>query len=166
MNIGDVVVHKNEGLVKLIRVDTITRDGVETPYYVFVPFYSKKENDTIMLPNTALPLRTRTLMSIDSANKIIESIRNFNLANWDDNNKTRKQAFDLILNNGNSNEISKMIYLIKRKEKELKGTKKTISKFDGDALNRAEKILFSELAYILNVNVDEIEKFYSSSIVI
>ena len=156
MNIGDVVVHNYDGLLKV--VDITIFDGVK--YFVLEPSYSNDKLNQSLLPENIVQQVTRLPISKELARQIINSISTYINLRWIDDIKNRKTMFKDILDSGNPEEISKIIYLIKTKEYELKQIKKTLSKVDQDSLYRAESLLYAELAYSLNTSINEIKSFY------
>ena len=160
MEIGDIVVHKTEGLVKLVSKQLIETGSSKISYLVFEPYFLQNKGNKIMLPDGKTDGLIRDTITAQKARYILQSVVTLKSENWENNNKERGLLFDEILRNGDPEKLSLMIYLVKRKENELKGTKKAISKHDGDCLRRAQTILFSELAYLLNMSNEELNNAY------
>lgn len=145
--IGEVIVHNKLGLCSIKDITTIN----DMDYYVLT---SKKDTTKIMIPITNsnnLIRKTTTKQEID---ELVTKIPNIKVDSINDF-KTRVRKYDELLKSGQTEKLVvllKMIYNYKKEKNNLTAADKEISK-------TAEKLLFDELSYVLDIKSNEVEKY-------
>lgn len=146
--IGETVVHSKIGLCDIKEITKIN----DTNYYVL---NTSKEDTKIMIPvdnNKHLIRKVITKQEIEELiNKKmpemeVDCIHDF---------KSRVKKYDELLKSGETEKLIillKMIYKYKKENKNLTVADKEIAK-------AAEKLLFTELAYVLNMDLNEVESY-------
>lgn len=145
--IGEVIVHNKLGLCSIKDITTIN----DMDYYVLT---SNKDTTKIMIPITNsnnLIRKTTTKQEID---ELVTKLPNIKVDSINDF-KTRVRKYDELLKSGQTEKLVvllKMIYNYKKEKNNLTAADKEISK-------TAEKLLFDELSYVLDIKSNEVEKY-------
>jgi CarD family transcriptional regulator len=144
--IQDVIIHKKLGLCTIIDKTEINN----TEYYIL-----NKNEDTVkvMVPIDNASNFIRRPMTRKEIQKLKEKYKECNIEIILDY-KTRIKKYDELLKSG---EIDNLIILFKMIYTHKK-SKNNLTQADKDILKQAEKLLFNEIAYVLNINEDEVKK--------
>lgn len=146
-DIGETIVHNKIGLCTIKEMTKINN----MDYYVLI---SNRDDTKIMIPvanSSKLIRKIATKKEIDElVTRIpkmeVDSIRDF---------KTRVRKYDELLKSGENEKLVillKMIYKHKKENNNLTVADREISR-------AAEKLLFDEFAYVLDINPNEVEKY-------
>lgn len=155
-NIGDTVVYGAQGICKISGFDTKTIGKVDVKYYVLKPIFN--ENTAVFVPveNATLTAKMKSVLTKSQAKELILKIENIDVIKFSGENQKREQ-YKVVLS---SNEREKLISLIKtiRLERDTRrenGKKLNIN--DEQTLRKAEALLYNELAFVYNVEPDDVK---------
>jgi len=155
---NDTVLYGVEGVCIVTEItERQFRDQV-MKYYVLKPVY--REGSTVFVPinNEALVSKMKRILSVEEIHQLIRNMPNEELI-WIDNDNQRKEKYKEILRSGNRKDIIQLIRTIYLKQEELKKIGKKIHAADDGIFKEAEKILYEEFAYVLNIKKDEVVPF-------
>jgi len=160
-NIGDLIMYSTHGICQIDEICEKTYLDVTKNYYVLHPLNNNKlkistpvDNDKVMMLE---------IMDKERAEAILQSFKLPGIE-WIENNKERNKVYSEIVNTGNREEISKIISTLKRKNQEAIDDKIKFVDQDKVLLTSLQNILFSELAYSLNVSTDSIFELVDKNI--
>lgn len=156
--INDIVIYGNAGVCEVAEIKRLAFSGSASEYFVLKPVDDK--NATVFLPleNEALLKRVKPVMSVAEAYELINAMPS-RAENWIENDVERKRRYAEILNGGDRADVvsvMKTLYFLRRK-KEAAGKKLRIS--DEGFLKEAEKQLYGELSYVLNIPSENVPSF-------
>lgn len=155
-NIGDYVMYGTSGLCKIIDIRKENFGGKPEEYYILELVFDQSTVIYAPLENNKTPMRN--VIDEDEIYSIIHSLpKAENL--WLENDKDRNDRFKEILRSGDCKSIIymiKSIYMHKLKQAE-KGKKLHIA--DDNIIKTAEKLAYSELAYVLGIQPDDVVPF-------
>lgn len=145
-NIGEIIVHKKLGLCTIIDKEEIN----DEEYYVL-----NKNEDTVkvMVPVNNAKNFIRKPLTIEQIQKLKERYKTYTVEIILDY-KTRIKRYDELLKSGNVDNLMILLKMIYTHKKE----KNNLTQADKDILKQAEKQLFTEIAYVLNINETEVKK--------
>lgn len=146
-SVGEIIVHNKLGLCTVKEMTNFNN----IDYYVL----TTSEDDTkIMIPvsnSNKLLRKITTKQEVDNlvikVPKLeVEIIRDF---------KTRVKKYEELLKSGETENLVILLKMIHKQKKE--NNNMTVA--DKEILKTAEKLLFNELAYVLNIETNEVEKY-------
>jgi CarD family transcriptional regulator len=160
-NVGDLIMYSTHGICQIDEVCEKTYLDVTKNYYVLHPLNNNRlkistpvDNDKVMMLE---------IMDKERAEAILESFKLPGIE-WIENNKERNKVYSDIVNSGNREEISKILSTLKRKNQEAIDDKVKFVDQDKVLLTSVQNILFSELAYSLDVSTDSIFELVDKNI--
>ena len=161
-NIGDFVVKPNTGICKIEDVVMMNLTGKEEKqYYMLMPVEDARSK--LYVGTDADRSRLRPIMTKNAAEDFIRKIGDIEAA-WVPNDKMREQQYK---NAFKTNEPEALVAIIKslynRSRIRLAQGKK-ITTTDERYFKQAEKALYSELAFSLEIEIDEVEGLISETI--
>ncbi len=159
---GEYVIKPNTGICRIeeiVEMD-LTGDGVKS-YYLLRPIDDKKA--TLYVTVDADRKRLRLAMNEEEARDFIGSIPDIEEM-WIANDKMREQKYKEAFR---SNEAAELVAIIKnmylRGQERLAAGKK-ITATDDKYFRQAENILYTELAFSLQINKDEVRDLITKTI--
>lgn len=160
---NDTVLYGVEGVCIVSEITERQFRNQILKYYVLKPVYHQGATVFIPVHNEELVSKMKRILSVDEIHQLIQDMPNEDLI-WIDNDNQRKERFKEILRNGNRKELIQLIRTVYLKQEELKKVGKKIHTTDDNAFKDAEKILYEEFAYVLNIHKDEVIPFIFNQI--
>ncbi len=155
---GDYVIHKSEGVCLVEKI--INRnfgDGVQD-YYVLRPRYYNG-TATIMIP-VLFCGQIRNVINKSDALKVIDGMADTEDI-WITDNKKRKELFTKIINDGDIISLCALINAAYRRKTEYAAMKKDLPLVDTTLSNLAERLVFEELAFALDIPLENVPAYIS-----
>lgn len=161
--INDTVLYGNEGVCKIVDICSKTFRDKERDYYVLKPIYT--QNATVYVPkdNEELLNQMKKILSKDEIMELIEQVSQSDLE-WVNNDNLRKEKYRNILKSGDRLEMMKLVKILYQHQQKLKKTGKKFHANDDKIFKEAEKILYDEFAYVLNIQQEEVVPFIARQI--
>lgn len=146
------------GVCKIVDITMKDFLGTQKEYYVLKP--SGDETSTLFVPmhNEKMIKKMRRILSEKEVYQLIEAMP-LEEASWIENENIRKEEYRKIISQGNHIALIRMIkaiYLQKLK-REAEGKHLYIS--DERFFKEAERILYDEFQYVLNIKREELLPF-------
>lgn len=144
-----------QGICKIVDITEKDFMGKKKEYYVLKPMNDAAATLYAPVNNEKIESKMRRILSEQEIYQLIEAMPREE-ANWIDNENERKEKYKRIIADGNHVELIKMIkalYLHKQK-READGKHLYIS--DERFFKEAERILYDEFQYVLNVKREEL----------
>ena len=157
--VNDVIIYGTQGVCRIAGIEEKTLSGVKKTYFILKPV--NDSGSTIFAPtdNEHVLKKMRRLLSKTEINKLIDSMRDENVA-WIGNDNERKEHYRRILTGGDHVELIKMIKAVYTHKKEREAEGKRLHMIDEQFFKNAEKILYTEFQYVLNLNdKDDLMKY-------
>lgn len=161
--VNDIVIYGMNGVCKIVEIEEKNLMGTQKTYLVLNPLNGDKSTYYVPVDNEALLSKMRKLLSKDEINQLIDSMPKEKIL-WLENERKRKECYKKIIVDGNHCELIRMIKAIylEKKDRETKGKKLHIS--DEKFLKDAEKILYDEFQYVLNIPQKDVMSYIISRI--
>ncbi|MDD3243043.1 MAG: CarD family transcriptional regulator [Eubacteriales bacterium] len=161
--IHDVVLYGAEGVC---RIDGITQRnfaGINQEYYVLHPV--DRESSTIYVPTRSdtLKAKMRRILSQDEIMSLIRQMPKEELLAAD-SEEERKQNYAKALASGDRRDLIRLIKTVYQRGQTQKACGRKMYARDETALHEAEKILYSEFAYVLGMHTDEVLTFITGEL--
>lgn len=160
--IGENVLYGSEGICKITDIVTRTINNQEKDFYLLT---SSSNKINILVPlNSELSLaKMRKILSENEIYKLIEAMPD-NETIWIKDKNVRKKKYTEIIVKGNHKQLVKLIKtLYLNKQEQIKKGKKFHAQ-DMYLLEMAEKMLYEEFSYTLNIKPEEVLPFIIKNI--
>ena len=156
--VGDVFVYGSNGACQItdIKEEKFARET--KVYYILSPFFDSRETIFVPVDNEALTNKMKDVLSRDEIMKMIRSIPNCESI-WDDNANIRREEYKKIINSADRKELLKLLKTQHEKKSSLEGTGKNLSVSDEKYYRKAQSIIHSEIAMVLELEMKEVEHF-------
>lgn len=156
--VGDVFVYGSNGACQItdIKEEKFVRET--KVYYILSPFFDSRETIFVPVDNEALTNKMKDVLSRDEIMKMIRSIPNCESI-WDDNANIRREEYKKIINSADRKELLKLLKTLHEKKSSLEGTGKNLSVSDEKYYRKAQSIIHSEIAMVLELEMKEVEHF-------
>ena len=153
--VNDTIMYGTQGICRIVEITEKDFMGTKKEYYVLKPLNDAAATLFAPVNNEKIESKMRRVLSEEEIYQLIESMPKEE-ANWIHNENERKEQYKKIIANGNHVELIKMIkalYLHKQK-READGKQLYLS--DERFFKEAERILYDEFQYVLNIKRDEL----------
>lgn len=151
---GDLVLYSAHGICKIDDICEKTISNTKKSYYSLHPMNDGKLRISIPVDNDKITIQE--LLTKEEGENIIESFK-FEGYEWIDIDNERCTKYNEIIKQGNRTEIAKIANTLMKKKLELESNGKKFHEKDKRILQGIQSILFSELAFILDTTLEEIE---------
>lgn len=162
-SVGNTIIYGNHGICKIVEVKDMTIDSNTRPYYVLKPVF--ENNSTIYFPvgNEIAEKKMRRILSVEEIYTLIREMPDENTI-WIENESERKEVYKSILTGTDRSALVKLIKTLHLHEQELKNLGKKLHASDEKFLKDAEKTLYDEFVYVLDIDREEVLPFIMEQI--
>ena len=145
-------------LVEDIRKDAVSRGKEPREFYVLKPVADP--GSTILVPTDSEPLLAKMarLPDREELDRMILSTKDATLE-WIDDRKLRAASFQAMVKTADLRELICLVGCIYRKRLELTSAGKKLSSSDEGILRRAESLIENELAFVLQIEGDQVGSY-------
>ncbi len=157
-SVGDIFVYGASGVC---RVDDICVRDCGTgkrEYYVLQPVYDARSTVYIPTDSEKLAAHARSLLSEKEVYDIIDTMPSAGV-DWVQNDKERSERFRTMLENGTRADVVSLISTLHNRRTELAGRGKKLRSSDEAIMQRAERLLYGEFAWVLGIDPSEVVDF-------
>ena len=148
--VGQVFVYGTSGVCRVDEI-TVKECGFEKrEYYVLSPVFDSRSTIYVPVDCEKLSSNIHELHTKEQVYAIIDSVSCGGL-DWVQNDKERAEQFRSILESGEDEKIIKLINLLHSRKKELSMSGKKLRSSDEMTMQRAEKLLYGEFAWVLGI---------------
>ena len=160
--IGENVLYGSEGVCKIADIVSRVINNQEKKFYLLTSS-SNKMNILVPLDNELSLAKMRKILSKEEIYKLIEAMPD-NETIWINDKNVRKKKYNEIIVKGDHEQIVKLIKtLYLNKQEQIKKGKKFHVQ-DMYLLDAAEKMLYEEFSYTLDIQPDEVLPFILKNI--
>lgn len=152
---GDYIMYSNYGACFIDDIVEKTIGNETKLFYILHPVSEDKTR--ILTPINNKKVKMRAIMPQEEAKRIMNAIINRNV-NLITDRRQREKTYNQILKEGNPSEIVEIINALILEENEKLKAGKNITVADKRYLEKAEKLLYSELSICLNIEIDQVKE--------
>ena len=159
-NIGDTVVYGSSGVMTVVDICDESFSGQTRRYYVLAGGASNLASKTFVpLDSERLVAQMRPLVTKDEIFDILHNMDRYPEPEWVPDNRARQEVFKSIMESGDRGRIIAMIRSIHKTgiRRSEEGKKNYLS--DENLMNKAQRILYAELAIVLGIPEGEVGDF-------
>lgn len=157
--VGDLILYGGTGVCRVTEIVSrrVSRTGPEREYYVLAPLY---QSGTITSPVDSDKVFTRPVITREEAMRLIDTIptihaeayHNQNLQQLENHYKTELASHDCL-------DLLRLTMSTYRKKVEREQAKLKFGAVDRRYMERAENLLYGELAVALNITRENVQDF-------
>ena len=158
--VGELVTYGALGVMRISDIREETVQDITRSYYILEQIKGDDGSKTyVPVDNERLVAAMRPLISADEAHSLCEKIKELPLLEISKDNRARTEKFRAVIESGDREAMLSMIKTVRAmaREREAVGKKGYIS--DTNMQNKAAKILYSELSYVLGVPESEMSAY-------
>lgn len=157
-SIGTQIIYGMSGVCNISDIRNENFGDEEKLYYVLNPLSDK---DAIIYVPVHNPMSVSKMKPILTQSEMLDMIHQMPKTEMyaEANNKTRKELYNGIIKRGNRLELIKLIKTVYFNKKQREEVGKKMWAADEAAMKRAEKILYEEIAFVMNIKYDEVLSF-------
>lgn len=152
-HIGEYIMKTTEGVCRVEAIVNPDFVNGDKKYYQLLPLSDKSAR--LYVPVDRTDNTIRAVMTENEANCLIENIPIIN-KKWNINEKEREKSYKEAIQSNNPERLVEIIKLIYQRKKTRQEQGKKVTATDSRYFEIAEKLLYSELELVLNLNKDEI----------
>ena len=162
-SIGDTVVYGTQGVCRISEITEREICKKKMRYYVLRPVY--QENNTLFVPvdNDTLTSRMSAVLSNEEIKELIRAIPDEDTM-WIDDDMRRREKYREILSSSDRRAIVRVIKTLHEEQQRRKEVGNKLQQADELLLHRAETLLHSELALVLNISPEQVVPFLTEQI--
>jgi len=153
---NDCVVHRHEGVCKIIKIETNNFGNGKIKYYVLKPYYGNTASLIRIPVNNCTQIRHH--ISKKTAQMLVKKIRK-GKTSWINDNRKRKEHFQSIIASGDLESLASVAHTVYIKKNEFAKLKKSMPLTDQNLANFCEKLLNEELAIALGIELSEVDAY-------
>jgi len=159
LKINDSVMHRTSGVcrVKAIREDDLGAGRQQ--YYVLEPTYDK--GMTIYIPTSKEHDQLRRLLTAREIKSLIENVSGHENV-WISDDRKRRQYYRDVLRSDDPQKLICLISTLYQKKTEREKEGKKFYAEDQGIMEEAEKILHGEIAFVMDIEPDEVVSYIGS----
>lgn len=154
---GTTIVYRNE-ICRVVDIKPMTLGKISREYYVLSPVYDTKNTIYVPADNQNLTAKMRKLLTVDEIYAVIDTVQE-NKVVWIDDDRERNIKFKQVIEKGDSKEIIGMIAAIFEHKLEVEKQSKKLHSADEMLLERAEKVIYEEIALVLGIAKEDVVSF-------
>ena len=153
--VNDTIMYGTQGICTIIDIAEKDFMGTKKEYYVLKPMNDKATTLFAPVNNAKVESKMRRILTEKEIYQLIESMPKEE-TEWIVNENQRKEEYKRIITNGNHIELIRMIkaLYIHKQEREMEGKHLYLS--DERFFKEAERILYDEFQYVLNIKREEL----------
>lgn len=153
--INDSVLYGNEGVCLITGIVKKEFNSELIDYYLLKPIYSPNSSIYVPLNNNTLINKIHPLVSTDEIIKLINLMPKEDTI-WIEDDNNRREEYKKIISSGDRLHLMKLIKTLYLKREDLQNKRKKLLTSDDNFFKTAEKILYDEFAYVLDIKPDEV----------
>ncbi len=132
-------------------------------YYILAPVYDARSTLCVPVDSPVFASHAQELLTKEETLEIIDSFGE-EPKPWILNDKERAEAFKTTLESGDRREIARLICTLYSRKVELAGKNRKLRSSDETVMQRAQKVLFGEFAYVLGIEPQKVPDFIKERI--
>ena len=160
--VGDMILYGTQGVCRIAEIAERDFSGNSMLYYILKPVFDERSTLYVPVYGEAAD-KLRRILSVPEVYKLIKAMPDEDTI-WIENEAVRRKKHKEIISQGDRQELDKLIKTIYLHDKKQKAIGKKLHVADERFMKDAEKILYDEFAYVLNIEPDQVVTFITEEI--
>ena len=153
--VNDTIMYGTQGICKIVEITEKDFMGTKKEYYVLKPMNDSSATLFAPVNNVKIESKMRRILTEREIYALIEAMPKEE-AKWIKNENERKEQYKQIIASGNHMELIKMIKALYLQKQEREADGKHLYLSDERFFKEAERILYDEFQYVLNIKREEL----------
>ena len=158
---GDVVVYSASGVCEIEEISKKSFGSFSAEYYVLKPLMQKASTVFVPVNNEALVKKIHPILTQSEFEDIFNSLKNSAPSRFSTESE-RREKFAELLESGDRAALMNMVYDLNLHGKEQIESGRRLHIGDERLLRTAENMLFEEVAYVFNLELEAADEFIKS----
>lgn len=154
---GDVVLYGIQGICKISGIEIKQIGKTALDYYVLNPVFNESTALFVPVDNEKLTTKMQNILGVKEVKQLIEKAQQISVLEICDE-ATKRERYREILSSGNREELISLIKTIRLEREKRSKLNKKLNMSDEQTLYKAERLLFNEIAYVLEIEPQEVQK--------
>ncbi len=160
---GHVFVYGANGVCRVEDICIRDYGAGKKEYYILQPVFDNRSSLSVPVESPVFSSHARELLSKGEVLEIIDNLPNAE-TEWIRDDKERIETFRALLEGGARKDIATLIRNLYLHKKELAEKGKKLRSSDEAIMQRAEKLLYGEFAWVLGIEPKEVVPFIKERI--
>ena len=156
--VGDTILYNGSGVCRVEEIMQRNFQDKVIDYYVLRPVTSQSAKVFVPMGSEELSTKMKKVLSEQEIRALIQTMPDGELI-WVDNENQRKERFKNILKSGSRKDLISLIRTLYTRQKDLKENGKKLTATDDRFFKDAEKMLYEEFAYVLDIEEEDVLSF-------
>lgn len=157
-DVGTQIIYGVSGVCDINDIRTENFGDEDKLYYVLNPINDKDAIIYVPVNNPKSVSKMKPVLTKDEVLEMVHSMPATEIYE-EENSKNRKELYNRILKSGDRKELVKLIKTVYFQKGEREKAGKKIWAADENAMKKAEKILYEEISFVMNIAYDEVVSF-------
>ncbi|MGN0628936.1 MAG: CarD family transcriptional regulator [Oscillospiraceae bacterium] len=163
LNVGETLVYGSSGVCRVEDICVRDCGSGKREYYVLQPVYDTRSTVYVPTDSEKLVSHAKALLTRQEVYDMIDDMPEDSFE-WIVNDKERGETFRNILEEGSRKDVVKLIRTLYLRKKELSERGKKLRSSDESIMQRAERLLYGEFAWVLGINPSEVTGFIAQRV--
>lgn len=159
--IGDVVVYSTTGVCEISDICNKSFGGETSQYYILTPILQKASTVFVPVNNPLLTKKIHPILSRGEFEAIFSGLKNKKPVR-PESEQERREKFSEILESGDREGLILMVYDLSLYKNEQTEKARRLHLSDERLYNSAKSLLFEEISYIFNLDMELVPEFLDS----
>jgi len=160
LSVGETLVYGSSGVCRVDDICVRECGNSKREYYVLQPVYDDRSTVYVPTDSEKLISHVKPLLSREEVEEMIASMPEEGFE-WIANDKERAETFRVLLEEGTRNDLVKLLRTLYLHKSELAERGKKLRSSDEAIMQRAQRLLYGELAWVLGIKPSEVSDFIS-----
>lgn len=163
LNVGETLIYGSSGVCRVEDICVRDCGSGKREYYVLQPVYDTRSTVYVPTDSEKLISHAKALLTRQEVYDMIDDMPEDSFE-WIVNDKERGETFRNILEEGSRKDVVKLIRTLYLRKKELSERGKKLRSSDESIMQRAERLLYGEFAWVLGINPSEVTGFIAQRV--
>lgn len=163
LNVGETLIYGSSGVCRVEDICVRDCGSGKREYYVLQPVYDTRSTVYVPTDSEKLISHAKALLTRQEIYDMIDDMPEDSFE-WIVNDKERGETFRNILEEGSRKDVVKLIRTLYLRKKELSERGKKLRSSDESIMQRAERLLYGEFAWVLGINPSEVTGFIAQRV--
>lgn len=161
--VNDTVLYGSQSVCTITEICEKKVGGEKIKYYALKPVFDNKSTIYVPCTNPKLVEKMRRILSAAEIYTLIDSLQEGSLE-WVEDDAARKEKYGAIIQSGDRKALANVIYTLYLHKQHQKAAGKKFHAVDEQLLDRAQKLLHEEFAYVLNISPQDVPPFIAKQL--
>ena len=161
--VNDTVLYGSQSVCTVTEICEKKIGKEKMRYYALKPVFDNKSTVYVPCDNPKLVEKMRRILSAAEIDALIDSMQNETLE-WIQDDGERKEKYGEIIRSGDRKALAVLIRTLYLHREHQKAAGKKFHAVDEQLLDRAQKLLHEEFAYVLNIAPQDVPPFIAKQL--